>query len=263
MEATAEMTDEEYLAVKRELTSTSRGRAFAELLEERSRAMAKQEVAMLVDELRQLLKRNATHAHRQAELLRVLRREFEEISRYIQQTRQEIAALQPEDESRSWIKTATGELDAIVTATEQATYDILGAAEEVQRLVHSLPAESDIGTIRQSLENQVTSILTACSFQDITGQRTTKVVNAIRFLEERVNSMVAIWGTDKSSLRPTASAIVDARPDAHLLNGPALGGGISQEQADALIANGSAASAKPAAKAAVSSSQAEIDALFE
>jgi len=252
MEATAEMTDEEYLAVKRELTSTSRGRAFAELLEERSRAMAKQEVAMLVDELRQLLKRNATHAHRQAELLRVLRREFEEIT-----------ALQPEDESRSWIKTATGELDAIVTATEQATYDILGAAEEVQRLVHSLPAESDIGTIRQSLENQVTSILTACSFQDITGQRTTKVVNAIRFLEERVNSMVAIWGTDKSSLRPTASAIVDARPDAHLLNGPALGGGISQEQADALIANGSAASAKPAAKAAVSSSQAEIDALFE
>ena len=256
------MTDEEYLDVKRELTSTSRGRAFAELLEERSRAMAKQEVAMLVDELRQLLKRNATHAHRQAELLRVLRREFEEISRYIQKTRQEIAALQPEDESSSWIKTATGELDAIVSATEQATYDILNAAEEVQRLVLRLPEDGDTGAIRRSLEDQVTSILTACSFQDITGQRTTKVVNAIRFLEERVNSMVAIWGTDKNGVRPTVAATMDSRPDAHLLNGPALAGGLSQEQADALIGNGAAAP-KPAAKPAMSSSQAEIDALFD
>jgi chemotaxis regulatin CheY-phosphate phosphatase CheZ len=252
-----EITEEDYLAVRRELATTPRGRGFLALLDERARAAAKQEVAMLVDELRALLQRNATHAHRQGELLRVLRSEFEEISRYIQETRREIAALRPEEDGSSWIKTATGELDAIVSATEQATYDILGAAEEVQRLVLRLPDEGESGTIRKALEDQVTSILTACSFQDITGQRTTKVVNAIRFLEARVNSMIAIWGSDKSA--PASARPADARPDAHLLNGPALGGGISQEQADALIASGTARAGKPTSSA----SQAEIDALFE
>src|SRR5262249_41280068 len=201
----------------------------------------------LVDELRALLHRNATHAHRQGEFLRVLRREFEEIGRYIQETRREIAALRPEEGGSSWIKMATGELDAIVSATEQATYDILGAAEEVQRLVLRLPSAGEAGEIRNALEAQVTAILTACSFQDITGQRTTKVVNAIRFLEARVTSMIAIWGTDKSEL--VASASSDARPDAHLLNGPALGGGISQDQVDALIFHSAAHNSQPTSSA--------------
>jgi chemotaxis regulatin CheY-phosphate phosphatase CheZ len=252
--------EDDYLRWKREFAGTPRGRDFLERYEEECRYVAKQEVAELVDELRSLLKRKATHAHRQADLLRVLRREFEEIGRYIEQTRSEIAALGPEQDGTSWINTARGELDAIVTATEQATYDILGAAEEVQRLVGALPREGVDAPLREALEGQVTAILTACSFQDITGQRTTKVVNALRFLEARVNSMIDIWGSSEAK---SAIALVpgEGRPDAHLLNGPALTGGISQDDVDELM--GAKVPPALAAAATASSSQADIDALFE
>jgi hypothetical protein len=83
---------------------------------------------------------------------------------------------------------------------------------------------------------QVTEVLTACSFQDITGQRTTKVVNTLRYLEQRVNSMMEIWGVD--GVTPTAAPppdIEDRRPDAHLIHGPAADGGPSQADVDALF----------------------------
>ena len=35
-----------------------------------------------------------------------------------------------------------------------------------------------------------------CTFQDITGQRVTKVVRSMKFVEERVNSMVELLGRE-------------------------------------------------------------------
>ncbi len=40
----------------------------------------------------------------------------------------------------------------------------------------------------------IISLFEACNFQDITGQRITKVVNTMKFIEERVNAMIEIWG---------------------------------------------------------------------
>lgn len=77
----------------------------------------------------------------------------------------------------------------------------------------------------------------ACSFQDITGQRTTKVVNALRYLEQRVNAMIQLWADQPAGAggRPPPGP-ADPRPDAHLLNGPALPGqGHSQADIDALF----------------------------
>ena len=82
-------------------------------------------------------------------------------------------------------------------------------------------------------------ILMACSFQDITGQRTTKVVNTLRYLEQRVNAMIEIWGIESmDGAKPPLHAAPpdDQRPDSHLLNGPALEGGVSQDDVDALLA---------------------------
>jgi hypothetical protein len=89
------------------------------------------------------------------------------------------------------------------------------------------------------IESEVSNIFTACSFQDITGQRTSKVVNALRYIEQRVNAMIAIW--DVEGVKPSTDvpdAFADKRPDAHLLNGPALEGhGVSQSDVDALFAD--------------------------
>ena len=46
------------------------------------------------------------------------------------------------------------------------------------------------------IDQRATDIYTACSFQDITGQRTDKVVQALRFIEQRINAMIEIWGVD-------------------------------------------------------------------
>jgi chemotaxis protein CheZ len=60
------------------------------------------------------------------------------------------------------------------------------------------------------------------------------VVNALRFLEQRVNAMVDIWGLDDIAVRHASGD--DARPDAHLLNGPQRDGtGLEQSDIDEMI----------------------------
>jgi chemotaxis regulatin CheY-phosphate phosphatase CheZ len=168
------------------------------------------------------------------------------MSSYIQQTRSEIAALRPADAGANRIMAATGELDAIVTATERATTEILNAAERIQEFANQMHraeksgTEVDLGDLANDIEVQVMEIMTACSFQDITGQRTTKVVNTLRYIEQRVNTMIEIWGVDREVLASADAStshrkMNDDRPDAHLLNGPALGDGVDQATIDALF----------------------------
>jgi chemotaxis regulatin CheY-phosphate phosphatase CheZ len=193
--------------------------------------------------------------------LRILRQELQEMSSYIQQTRSEIAALRPADAGANRIMAATGELDAIVTATERATTEILNAAERIQEFANQMHraekggTQLDLGDLANDIEVQVMEIMTACSFQDITGQRTTKVVNTLRYIEQRVNTMIEIWGVDRDVLSSAdASAshrkMNDDRPDAHLLNGPALGDGVDQATIDALFDSISFDSPPPPAAAA-------------
>lgn len=86
------------------------------------------------------------------------------------------------------------------------------------------------------IENRVIDIFTACSFQDITGQRTTKVVNVLRYLEQRVNTMIEIWGVDDVDPSTAPSEDPDARPDSHLLDGPQMDGeGSSQDDIDRIL----------------------------
>ncbi|HBM87610.1 MAG TPA: hypothetical protein DD437_03595, partial [Rhodobiaceae bacterium] len=118
------------------------------------------------------------------------------MSASIQQTRSEIAAIKPTDGGNNRIMSATGELDAIVTATERATSEILAAAERTQEIAEKLKEQGANEDLCDELEAHATAIFMACSFQDITGQRTTKVVQVLHYLEHRVNSMISIWGVE-------------------------------------------------------------------
>lgn len=281
-----ELSEEEYLEIEDALASNARGRAFLRLRDQRARLVATSEVRRLTRELREeWRKRQGGGGGGDTAHVRILREELREMSAYIHQTRREIAALRPADAGANRIMAATGELDAIVSATERATSDILNGAERVQALAGKLPQDGEVGEIAREITSQITEILTACSFQDITGQRTTKVVNTLRYLEQRVNSMIEIWGVD-GSVRPVDLPPEDNRPDAHLLNGPAADGGPSQDEVDALLARldretatapagraeAPAPTAEPAPVPAPApppsssgggiSSQAEIDALF-
>ncbi|WP_158044163.1 protein phosphatase CheZ [Skermanella pratensis] len=261
-----DLTELDYLSMEEALSSSARGRAFLRMRDRRTRVVSVDDWRRLAGKLEEQVDRLrgveavAVTAAQPIEMvtdaagvttdrsthLRILRQELQEMSSYIQQTRSEIAALRPADAGANRIMAATGELDAIVTATERATTEILNAAERIQEFANQMHRAArgeislDVGDVANDIEIQIMEIMTACSFQDITGQRTTKVVNTLRYIEQRVNTMIEIWGVDRAVLASADAAashrkMNDDRPDAHLLNGPALGDGVDQATIDALF----------------------------
>ena len=190
-----ELSEEEYLDIEEALASNARGRTFLRMRDQRSRVIAFNDVRKLMREVKDSVKKEAeAEGPRDDAHIRILREELREMAAYMHQTRREIAALRPIDAGANRIMAAQGELEGIVSATERATSDILNGVERIQALAMKLPKDGEVGKIAEDIQNQVTEVLTACSFQDITGQRTTKVVNTLRYIEQRVNSMIEIWG---------------------------------------------------------------------
>lgn len=225
--------DAEFEAIEQAVLDTPRGRWFLKEYARRNRHADTRELASAIEKLGRAALVSAEQTH-----LDVMRRELQEMSASIQQTRSEIAAIKPADEaSENRIMAATEELDAIVTATERATSDILGAAERLQEIGEKLRAQGVDEELCEEIDTHATNIFMACSFQDITGQRTTKVVNVLRYLEQRVNAMIQIWGvSNKDGLQAPEIKAMDQRPDAHLLNGPqAEGQGVDQAMIDAML----------------------------
>jgi chemotaxis protein CheZ len=184
----------------------------------------------------------------------VLKRELLELFAHIQKIRKELAALNPKTGGEDHFSGMSDQLDAIVEATEQATNTIMTSVEEIDTLVTSARGEAEAdarNAILDGVSERINSVFEACSFQDITGQRINKVVNSLKFVEDRVNRVILMWGAEElhklveviEEERKVAAAQVD--PDKALLNGPALPGtGVTQADVDRII------------------SQAEIDKLF-
>jgi hypothetical protein len=230
----AHLDPAEYAAFEESIASDRRGRAFLRQRDRRSRLVAMSEVRRLLNQMMIQPQSSAAMVQRQADHIRFLRQELVEMSSFIQQTRQEIADLSPEGSGNSRILSATGELDAIVSATERATLEILKGAERIGAAVARLPKSEATDAVRAEIEAQIMEIMTSCSFQDITGQRTSKVVNTLRYIEQRVHSMMQMRMGEAMDA-PEGHHGKDGRPDAHLLNGPALEGGVSQGDIDALF----------------------------
>ena len=224
----ARLTRDEYFAYEDSLLADPRGRAFLRERDRLNRVVA-------AGEVRRMLRALGTpaggvqQAEPPSEHIRILRQELQEMSVYIAQTRCEIAALHSED-GRNHILTATGELGVIVSATERATTEILKGAERIQAAAGRLPGGEPSDSIRREIEGQVVDIMMACSFQDITGQRTSKVVSTLHYIEKRLNSMIAIWdfgGSVAEPVRPESVALTNGRP---------LAGAIGQADVDAILA---------------------------
>ena len=179
------------------------------------------------------------HRRDMQEALR-LKAELDSIYEAIERTKKEIATLRYAGAQGKEITRVTDELGAIVTGTETATNSILAAAERIDDLSSNLSsrlAGSDQDIAREILDH-VISIFEACNFQDITGQRISKVVGAMKFVEERVHHMMEIWGGMESFKDVETIDDPKRQGDKALLNGPALAydnGVTSQDDIDALF----------------------------
>lgn len=228
----AQLTEDEYEHIEETIARSAKGRAFLRRYARLAQGGAADDVRRLLEQMRAVLSDHQAHSHA-AQHVSVLRRELLEMAASIEQARREVAALRPQDGDSDKFLSATNELDAIVTSTERASFDILNSAERLMDLGARLRRGGADAELCSDIEAEVTNIFTACSFQDLTGQRTSKVVSALRYIEQRINAMTAIWDLD--GVEPTGEA-ADSRPDAHLLNGPSLPGhGIGQSDVDLLF----------------------------
>ncbi|MFB3151802.1 MAG: protein phosphatase CheZ [Alphaproteobacteria bacterium] len=165
--------------------------------------------------------------------------ELEVLALYIDNAKMEIALLRPDEIQQEHIPSATDELDAIVAHTEEATGTILDAAEKLEELA----ASSDKKTA-ETITEAVTSIYEACNFQDITGQRITKVVKTLKHIEQKVDALISAFGEqvnngleeEKKADGETKMKSEERSEDEVLMHGPQLEENAqSQKEIDAIL----------------------------
>ena len=165
-----------------------------------------------------------------------LKFEILNLSQYIERFRAEIARLNKGAPGADF-QNMSDHLDAIIEHTDSATNEILKNLEEISELVGRLQEktkDADTSALCEQAIEKTTSAMEACTFQDITGQRVTKIMRSMQFVEERVVAMVELMGRDsvERELIPPPKPGKDP-----LLNGPQLpGNAISQEDIDKLFA---------------------------
>jgi chemotaxis protein CheZ len=85
------------------------------------------------------------------------------------------------------------ELEEVVNSTAQATQAVLTAAEAIDQVAQNLSAaltgKFEQG-LAQDVHDLVIKIYEACNFQDLTGQRITKVLSILDFVETHVARML-------------------------------------------------------------------------
>jgi len=115
----------------------------------------------------------------------------------IDKTKKEIVMLYDDGASGERLNQLVGELEHVVGGTETATDTILSQTEKIEGAITGftalLPQGVDDSALME-IQDSLTSIMEACNFQDLTGQRITKVVKAMAFIEDRVTAMREIWG---------------------------------------------------------------------
>lgn len=198
--------------------------------------MDNSEVMSAIGALGAKLDRFLSVDHTQIEKIQI---EISDIAGRIKATKVEMAALRHPLSNQDTFLEASEQLSAVVRATETATNSIISAAEEIEDIVSEVRSQLPEGYQSSRLKdlNDITlRIFEACNFQDLTGQRITKVVQALAFIEERIDGMMSVWNTKEFEAMPLPPDI--SKHDAGLaLHGPQEDkpSSISQADIDALF----------------------------
>ena len=186
------------------------------------------EPALVVDLVRAVVSvRGGALEARQSEL----QAELDELGRHLAVAKAEIADLYVDEVMARQIPAASSELDAIVQHTASATDTILDSCEVVDRIAGQLA-----GNDGQELQEATSRIYEACSFQDVTGQRITKVMAALKTIDARLTAIG--YGLSSATTPEAAAALMDGVADGALMNGPQLPGhGTDQGEIDRILAS--------------------------
>jgi len=153
--------------------------------------------------------------------------EISRLAKYISDAKTEIFSISSNEKTDAALTDASHHLDEVIRATEEASTIIMDAADVIQGAVGGVGGEKE-----QQIMDATNRIYEACNFQDITGQRITKVIKLIENIDERIEKLNELFGA------PTEDHVVKISVDDErsLLNGPQLSGqGASQADIDSLF----------------------------
>jgi chemotaxis protein CheZ len=172
-----------------------------------------------------------------------MKAELDAMKEAITSTKLEIASIHRSDYEGKGMRRVAGELDAVVGATEAAATTILAAVEEIETQANMLRATGGKNGVDNQVDvilDRVVSMYEACNFQDLTGQRISKIVTVMKFVEDRLDRMIGVWG----GLEAFKELVDQQQGEGHedderaLLNGPKLAtddGHVDQGDIDALF----------------------------
>ncbi len=202
------------------------------LREKHGEAVSVSEISSVVDSIMSTMKGDLTATDFE------IYHELEALGRYIHDAKDDIAALRPDEVKDDFLPAASDELDAIVQATETATNAIMDSTEIIESVMGDVSSE-----VSDKLTDATSNIYEACGFQDITGQRITKVVKVLKDIEEKIDGLVSAFGNEidlvkKAQAAQNTNAEDKSITDEYLLNGPQMESEAkSQEEIDALLAS--------------------------
>lgn len=165
-----------------------------------------------------------------------LRAELLTLFGQLQLLRTELAAIKYPGDSDIGFSRTGSQLKAVVDATESATDTIMEATERTEEIVEKLrDKDKSRDKLLDSILENGYEIMEACSFQDITGQRVGKVAKFVDHIEDRINTLINIWGKD--DIDRLGNLIDDERSEEEkLLSGPTLADeGVSQDDIDKMF----------------------------
>jgi chemotaxis protein CheZ len=88
--------------------------------------------------------------------------------------------------------------------------------------------------VSDEIVDSTNKVFEACAFQDLTGQRITRVIKSLQFMEDHINRLVRMWGKEELARMAAELAVQNATPD--LMEGPQRSGvAISQDDIDKLF----------------------------
>jgi chemotaxis protein CheZ len=172
-----------------------------------------------------------------------MRHELEVMKEAITRTKSEIASLHRSESTGKGMRRVAGELDAVVESTEEATSTILGSIEKIETTANMMRGMRLTKAAQENVDGILDNVIAAyeaCNFQDLTGQRISKIVSVLKFVEEHLDRVIEAWsGLDGfRDLLAVETAAVDENDESSLLNGPKLQddpGHVDQSDIDALF----------------------------
>ncbi|SDB01777.1 chemotaxis protein CheZ [Desulfonatronum thiosulfatophilum] len=215
----------------------------------------------MVQALEAELKQNITRTMMQGEFYRIMNSElqdglkqiYKEISHAKKHDGQPMSTVGDGSQTSSLISEASDQLDEILIATEQAAVQVMDIVENQMELQAEMTAilerfrsggarAVDVNAListNQRLSDDFMRIMTALSFQDLTGQRIKKIIAAIKQVERItmdlfVSTGLKIKGLDEDPDRDIQILNTEARRKVSELKGPQTD--TKQQDVDDLLA---------------------------